>query len=154
MPKLNIDRQLIRDIADILHEKDLAEFEWSEGGVQLRIARAIAPTVFQSLAPAPAAQASAGPAGGGDAQSRQGDPDAHPGAVKSPMVGTVYVGPEPGQPAFVKVGDEVSQGQTLLIVEAMKTMNPIPAPRSGRVVRILVENEQPVEYGEVLLVIE
>jgi len=151
MPKLNIDRDLICDIADILHEKDLAEIEWTEGGVQLRITRTAPPPAATMYAPAPQAPAVPAPDAG---PARQADPGAHPGAVKSPMVGTVYVAAEPGNPPFVKVGDEVSQGQTLLIVEAMKTMNPIPAPRSGRIVRILVENEQPVEYGEVLLVIE
>lgn len=155
MARLSIDPGLIREIADILHEKDLAEIEWSEDGVQMRISRsAAAPPPAYHYAPAPAPAAAAAPAPAPAPAAGPADASGHPGAVKSPMVGTVYTAPEPGAPPFVQVGDEVSQGQTLLIVEAMKTMNPIPAPRSGRVVRILVENEQPVEFGEVLLVIE
>ena len=83
-----------------------------------------------------------------------GDPAGHPGAVTSPMVGTVYLSPEPGTPAFVKVGDTVTEGQTVLIVEAMKTMNQIPAPRAGTIKRILVEDASPVEYGAPLMIIE
>ncbi|MFC3227524.1 acetyl-CoA carboxylase biotin carboxyl carrier protein [Marinibaculum pumilum] len=156
MAKLSIDPDLVREIADILHEKDLAEIEWSEDGVQMRIARSM-----PAPAPAPAAwypPPAAGPvrAADGAAPATPGaaDPGSHPGAVKSPMVGTAYTAPEPGAPPYVQVGDEVSQGQTLLIVEAMKTMNPIPAPRSGRLVQILVENEEPVEFDQVLMVIE
>ena len=88
------------------------------------------------------------------AAATEADPASHPGAVTSPMVGTAYLAPEPGASAFVKVGDTVKEGQTLLIIEAMKTMNQIPAPRSGSVTQILVEDAQPVEYGEPLIVIE
>ncbi|MFN3400156.1 MAG: acetyl-CoA carboxylase biotin carboxyl carrier protein, partial [Ferrovibrio sp.] len=90
----------------------------------------------------------------GAAPAAGGDDASHPGAVKSPMVGTVYTAPEPGAAAFVKVGDSVNAGQTVLIVEAMKTMNPITAPKGGRVARILIENQQPVEFGQPLLIIE
>ncbi|MEQ8344949.1 MAG: acetyl-CoA carboxylase biotin carboxyl carrier protein [Sneathiellaceae bacterium] len=156
MAKLSIDPVLIREIADILHEKDLAEIEWSEEGVQMRIARNMpAPAAHYPAPPAAALAPARGPDSGGLAPAAgAGEPESHPGAVKSPMVGTAYIAPEPGAPPYVQVGEEVSQGQTLLIVEAMKTMNPIPAPRSGRVVQVLVGNEQPVEFGEVLMVIE
>ena len=155
MAKLSIDPDLVREIADILHEKDLAEIEWSEDGVQMRIARSL-----PVPAPAPVGwypPPAAGPErvdSAAPATPSAADPGSHPGAVKSPMVGTAYIAPEPGAPAYVQVGDEVSQGQTLLIVEAMKTMNPIPAPRSGRIVQILVDNEEPVEFDQVLMVIE
>ena len=155
MAKLSIDPALIREIADILHEKDLAEVEWSEDGVQMRIARNMpAPAAYYAAAPAGGPAAVRGAEATAAAATGAADPGAHPGAVKSPMVGTAYTSPEPGAPPYVEVGDEVSQGQTLLIVEAMKTMNPIPAPRSGRIVQVFIGNEQPVEFDEVLMVIE
>lgn len=152
-----IDQQMIRDLADLLNETGLTEIEWSEGQLKVRVtkggtvlAAAPAPAAYAAApAAAPSAALPGAPAAGGDA-----DLASHPGAVKSPMVGTIYVGPEPGAPPFVKVGDSVNAGQTLLIVEAMKTMNPITAPKSGRVARILIENQQPVEFGQVLLIVE
>jgi len=128
-----IDARLVRRLADILTETGLSEIEVEHAGLKIRVAK--------QLAAAPAQVTYAAPA-----QAR-GD------AVKSPMVGTVYLQPEPGAEPFVKVGDTVSAGQTLMIIEAMKTMNPIPAPKAGKVVEILVEDGQPVEFGEPLVVI-
>lgn len=144
-----IDQQMIRDLADLLNETGLTEIEWNEGPLKVRVTKGGAPI----YAAAPVAAATAAVAAGGGAPAVS-DEASHPGAVKSPMVGTVYTAPEPGAAAFVKVGDSVSAGQTVLIVEAMKTMNPITAPKGGRVARILIENQQPVEFGQPLLIIE
>ena len=147
------DLELIRELAKILTETGLSEIEIGQGERMIRVARqlgtvnaVVAAPQPMSHAPAAASASAAAPAVSSDAS--------HPGAVKSPMVGAVYVAPEPGAAPFVKVGDTISEGQTLLIIEAMKTMNPIRAPRAGRVTRILIENGAPVEYGEVLLIIE
>jgi acetyl-CoA carboxylase biotin carboxyl carrier protein len=131
----------------------LSEIEWSEGGVQVRVARSPAPIQMAAMT-APAPPAHGAPSAAAEAKSPAEDLSSHPGAVKSPMVGTVYHAPEPGAPPFVRVGDTVTQGQTVLIVEAMKTMNPIPAPCAGRVARLMTENQQPVEFGQVMMVIE
>ena len=144
-----IDQQMIRDLADLLNETGLTEIEWNEGPLKVRVTKGGAPI----YAAAPMAAAPAVAAAGG-APAAAGDEASHPGAVKSPMVGTVYTAPEPGAATFVKVGDSVTAGQTVLIVEAMKTMNPITAPKGGRVARILIENQQPVEIGQPLLIIE
>jgi acetyl-CoA carboxylase biotin carboxyl carrier protein len=150
-----VDKRLIRDLAELLAETGLSEIEWSEGGVQVRVARQIGVAAGAAAAPGPAAAApAAAPPAAAAPAAEAADISAHPGAVKSPMVGTAYVAPEPGAAPFVHLNDQVREGQTLLIVEAMKTMNPIPAPRSGRLVRILIENQQPVEYGQVLMLIE
>lgn len=149
MPKLSVDKKLIRDLAELLAETGLSEISWSEGGVEVRVARNATITVAPPpVAAVPPVLVAAAPA------AEAPDLTAHPGAVKSPMVGTAYVAPEPGAQPFVKPGDAVREGQTVLIVEAMKTMNPILAPRAGKVVRILVENQQPVEYGQILMLIE
>jgi acetyl-CoA carboxylase biotin carboxyl carrier protein len=145
-----IDQQMIRDLADLLNETGLTEIEWNEGPLKVRVTKGGAAPIY---AAAPMAAAPAVAAAGG-VPSAASDEASHPGAVKSPMVGTVYTAPEPGAAAFVKVGDSVSAGQTVLIVEAMKTMNPITAPKGGRVARILIENQQPVEFGQPLLIIE
>jgi len=145
-----IDQQMIRDLADLLNETGLTEIEWNEGPLKVRVTKGGAAPIY---AAAPMAAAPAVAAAGG-APAAASDEASHPGAVKSPMVGTVYTAPEPGAAAFVKVGDSVSVGQTVLIVEAMKTMNPIAAPKGGRVARILIENQQPVEFGQPLLIIE
>ena len=148
-----IDQQMIRDLADLLNETGLTEIERNEGALKVRVTKG--GTVMAAAAPMPAYAPAPAVSGGAAAPSAAASDDAnHPGAVKSPMVGTVYVAPEPGAAAFVKVGDSVNAGQTVLIVEAMKTMNPITAPKGGRVARILIENQQPVEFGQVLLVIE
>ena len=149
----------IRELADLLKETDLSEIEVESGDMRIRVARSldaqvtVAPQAVAAPAAAPAAQAApAEPAG--DAAPASAPTADHPGAVKSPMVGTAYLAPEPSAADFVKVGDTVSEGQTLLIVEAMKTMNPIAAPRAGKVTQIIVNNEQPVEFDEVLMIIE
>ncbi|MET3667353.1 acetyl-CoA carboxylase biotin carboxyl carrier protein [Caulobacter sp. 1776] len=155
-----IDARLVRKIADILKDTGLTEIEVEHAGLTIRVARELtaAPVNYvQQAAPAyaPAAVASApAPAAAPAAESAPAPAAARGDAVKSPMVGTVYLSPQPGADAFVKVGDTVSAGQTLLIVEAMKTMNPISAPKAGKVVEILVEDAQPVEFGEPLVVIE
>ncbi len=150
--KPSIDKDLIRELAGLLDETGLTEIEVTEGASQIRVARTAAPAAAApATAPAPAPVS---PAARAAEPREEADAAAHPGAVTSPMVGTAYVAPEPGAAAFVKVGDEVSEGQTLLIVEAMKTMNPIPAPKSGRVAQILISDGAPVEYGEILLIIE
>jgi acetyl-CoA carboxylase biotin carboxyl carrier protein len=147
-----IDQQMIRDLAELLNETGLTEIEWGEGALKVRVTKggAVAAPVYA----APAAATAAAPAAVAAAASGEADLASHAGAVKSPMVGTVYVAAEPGAAAFVKVGDAVNAGQTLLIVEAMKTMNPITAHKGGRVSRILIENQQPVEFGQVLMIIE
>ena len=150
-----IDARLVRKLADILTETGLTEIEVEHNDLKIRVAKTAAPAAVQ-YAPAPAAYAAAAPAPAaapaGEAApaavERKGD------VVKSPMVGTVYLQPQPDAPPFVKVGDTVTAGQTLLIVEAMKTMNPIPAPRGGKIVEIIVQDAQPVEFGEPLIVIE
>jgi acetyl-CoA carboxylase biotin carboxyl carrier protein len=156
-PSDPIDTRLVKTLADILKSTDLSEIEVERGDLRIRVARgtltaAVAPQMIAApapapVAPAPAAAAAASPAPAA-APERKGD------LVKSPMVGTIYMQAQPGTPAFVKVGDSVAEGQTLMIVEAMKTMNPIPAPRAGVVAEILVEDSQPVEYGAPLVVLE
>ncbi len=144
-----IDEEAIRSLAEVLNDTGLSEIEVEQKGLRIRVARTLSATVS---APAPM---SIEPAA---APKPAADPDAdlatHPGAVTSPMVGTAYRAPEPGAAPFVEVGSTVERGQTLMIVEAMKTMNHIPAPRAGTVTAILVENGQPVEYGEPLMIIE
>ncbi|MEZ5856876.1 MAG: acetyl-CoA carboxylase biotin carboxyl carrier protein [Hyphomicrobiaceae bacterium] len=151
------DRSLIREMAQLLNEASLTEIEIERDGFKVRLARQAPP------APANAAMLAPPPALGRPAVAPlspqpevQSGPDfsTNPGAVKSPMVGTAYRSPEPGAPAFIEIGARVAQGATLLIIEAMKTMNHIPAPRSGTVTHILFENGQPVEFGEPLVVIE
>jgi acetyl-CoA carboxylase biotin carboxyl carrier protein len=144
------EQQLIRDLAELLNETGLSEIEIEKSGLKVRVARVVSLQAAVAAAPAPAAQAPAPSA----AKAAVTDPAKHPGAVKSPMVGTAYRAPEPGAPAFIEVGARVSQGDTLLIIEAMKTMNQIPAPHAGKVTAILIENGQPVEFGEPLVIIE
>jgi len=150
--KHGIDKELIRDLAELLTETDLSEIEVEQNDFRIRVTRAAPAAYAQVAAPQPAQAPAAVPeiaAPVGDT-----DPSSHPGAVKSPMVGTVYLAPDPDAKPFVDVGDVVSTGQTLMIVEAMKHMNEVPAPKAGTVSAILVTNGQPVEYGEVLIVIE
>ncbi|MDQ0510206.1 acetyl-CoA carboxylase biotin carboxyl carrier protein [Angulomicrobium amanitiforme] len=152
--KPNIDPALVREIANLLSESDLTEIEVQHEDLRIRVVRA-APTVYATApAPAVAAPAPAAAPAAVAAPAASVDPAKHPGVVPSPMVGTAYLSPEPGARAFIEVGTVVKEGQTLLIVEAMKTMNAIPAPRAGTITRILVENAQPVEYGEPLVIIE
>ncbi len=151
-----IDTELVKDLAAILTETDLTEIEIEQGEWRIRVSRELmAPAYVQASAPAPmpAAQPATAPVAAAEAPADA--PAKRSGhEVPSPMVGTAYLSPEPGAPAFVKVGDSVSEGQTLLIVEAMKTMNHIPAPKSGTVKRILVEDKAAVEYGSPLMIIE
>jgi acetyl-CoA carboxylase biotin carboxyl carrier protein len=145
MTKLAVDSEMIRALAALLEETGLSEIEIGEGERRIRVAR-------NGLAPAAAAGQRADPAAAPETAAR---PDAgHPGAVTSPMVGTVYVAPEPGAEAFVALGDRVDEGQTLYVIEAMKVMNPIRAPRAGTVAELLVENGDRVEYGTVLLILD
>jgi len=157
------DVEFIRALAELLRENDLSEIEvrrrfGAEDTINVRVVRkAEAP----AAAPAPPAQLPAPVAGSepyspGTTQppTPSNDPADDPGAVPSPMVGTAYLQPEPDSPAFIKVGDTVSEGQTLLIIEAMKTMNQIPAPRAGRVRRILVEDGSPIEFGAPLVILD
>ncbi len=156
MTKLTVDKKLIRDLAKILQDTGLAEVEWSEGDVKLRVSRgAASPATYAAPVAyaAPMAPVAVAPAAVA-APAAEAPAAVHPGTVKSPMVGTIYVAPEPGAAAFVKVGDTVKEGQTLVIVEAMKTRTPIPSPRAGRVTRILVENQQPVEFDQPLMIVE
>ncbi len=155
------DVSFIRALAELLRENDLTELQvkrkyGEDDSLNVRVSRqnqvvttvsvpAAAPAAFAAPASAPAAAA---------APAASADPASHPGAVTSPMVGTVYLAPEPGAAAFVTVGQQVKEGDTILIIEAMKTMNQIPAPRSGKLTRLLVEDGAPVEYGAPLVIIE
>jgi acetyl-CoA carboxylase biotin carboxyl carrier protein len=155
--KDGFERGLIRDLAQLLNENGLTEIEIEREGLKLRIARqAGAPSATALAAPQTAAPArpAPSPAATQPAATPAADLAAHPGCVRSPMVGTAYRSPEPGAAPFVDIGARVAQGQTLLIIEAMKTMNHIPAPRSGTIVHILFENGQPVEFNEPLVIIE
>lgn len=140
----------IRELAGILDETGLTEIEIEKDDMRLRVSRQGNVASYAAPAPASAPPASAAPVHAVSPAAGA----SHPGAVKSPMVGTAYLSPSPGSDPFVREGSQVSEGQTLLIIEAMKTMNPIAAPRSGRVVKIIVTDAQPVEYDEPLLVIE
>lgn len=154
-----LDTALIRELAAILREGDLGEIEVEHGELRVRVSRN-EPTIMQAApmhyAAAPAAQApAAAPAAAAPAAAAPAVADAsHPGMVKSPMVGTAYLTPDPDSPQFIKEGDKVTEGQTLLLVEAMKTFNPVTAPKAGTVKTIIVGNEQPVEFGEPLVIIE
>lgn len=152
-----IDARLVRKLADILTDTGLSEIEVEHGGLKIRVAKTLTAAPVHVAAPAPVAMAAPAVPAPTAAPAAAEAPAAarHAGeVVKSPMVGTVYLQPQPGSDPFVKVGDTVTAGQTLMIVEAMKTMNPIPAPKAGRIVEIIVEDAQPVEFGEPLVVIE
>jgi acetyl-CoA carboxylase biotin carboxyl carrier protein len=154
------DQALIRAIAELLNEQNLAEIEIEREDLRVRVTRSYASTgVQQVMVPAaapmaavPAPMAAAGSAA--SAKTAADDLASHPGTLTSPMVGTAYLSPEPGKAAFVTIGSKVSEGQTILIIEAMKTMNQIPAHKSGTVSRILVTDASPVEYGQPLAVID
>ncbi len=147
----SVDEGLIRGLANLLNDTGLTEIEIEQKGLRVRVARMLTVTATPMIAGGGQMMVPSPSAGGAPAAK---DADSHPGTVRSPMVGTCYRAPEPGAPTFVEVGSVVKQGQTLLIVEAMKTMNHIPAPRPGTVKAILVENGQPVEFGEPLMIIE
>jgi len=149
------DTALVKALADILDDAGLAELEYETDAVAIRLSRVAGSTPVAAVQPAPvAATPAVTPTPATAPAASAADLSDHPGAVTSPMVGTVYVSPEPGAAAFVNEGDSVKKGQTLLIVEAMKVMNPITAPSDGTVTKVLVKNAQPIEFGEVLVVIE
>ena len=161
MSKSSIDSKLIRELAEILNDTGLTEIEVEAGeDLRIRVAREPAPTMVQASVPAPMAAPAAGPIAAppvntsAPAAGEDADYSNHPGAVKSPMVGVVYVAPEPGAAPFVAVGDMVAEGQSLFLIEAMKTFNPVRAQKGGKVTQILVADGTPVEYGEPLLIIE
>ena len=153
MAKMKLDEELIRDLARLLEETGLTEIEVRDGDQTVRVGRG-AGAIPYAAAPSPAPAAP--PAGAPEEPGRTPPiiDEGHPGAVNAPMVGTVYIATDPQSPPFVKVGDMVEEGQTLLLIEAMKTFNEIKAPLAGRVAAILVENGTPVEYGEVLMIVE
>ena len=159
------DAKLVRDLAEILDEKGLMELELETDSIAVRLSRNVSGQTVVTAAPAAApvasapvaaAAAAAEPAAPASVSEPDKDTDynSHPGAVKSPMVGTAYESPEPGAAAFIAVGDKVKAGQTLVIIEAMKVMNPITAPKDGTVSAILFTNSQPVEFDQVLVVID
>ncbi|SFI58933.1 acetyl-CoA carboxylase biotin carboxyl carrier protein [Jannaschia pohangensis] len=154
------DVAFIKALAELLRENDLTELEVSrsygeDDSLDVRVARQMmaAPAAMQVSAPVAAAPAPQSAAASAPAAATTTDPAQDPGAVTSPMVGTVYLAPEPGAANFIQVGDNVAEGQTILIVEAMKTMNQIPSPRAGKIKRILVEDGAPVEYGAPLVIL-
>jgi len=148
--KAGVDQELIRELAQLLDETGLTEIEIDRDGMRVRVAR----QVLHDVATPPAVRQSPIPSSQPEPTVGDSDPAKHPGCVRSPMVGTAYLSAEPSAPPFVGVGSRVVQGQTILIIEAMKTMNHIPAPKAGVVTRILVGNRQPVEFGEPLAIIE
>ena len=152
---LDYEAKLVKDLADILDKAGLAELEYKTETLAIRLSRLNGGAPVPAVQPVAAAAAASVPIKAGDpATDAPGNQADHPGTVKSPMVGTVYTAPEPDAPAFVSEGDSVNQGQTILIVEAMKVMNPITAPKTGTVVKIFVQNAQPVEFGEALVIVE
>ena len=153
---MNIDSKLVRELAELLGETGLTEIEVEDGGRRVRVAKQGQPAVASvapAMAPAPAPAPAATPVAAASPAPMEGDGADDADAMTSPMVGTAFLAPEPGAADFVKVGDSVKEGDTLLIIEAMKVMNPIAADRSGTVKKILVENAQPVEFGQPLAVI-
>ena len=152
--KKNIDQTLVRDLANILNETDLTEIEVEQDDFRVRVSRATTAATQVVAAPAPAPVAAAPAPVSAAAPAAAPTASANSAAEPSPMVGTVYLAPSPDSDAFVKVGQAVKEGQTLLIIEAMKTMNQIPATKSGKVVEVLVEDGQPVEFGDPLVIIE
>ena len=143
------ETKLVKELADILDASGLAEIEYETEAVSIRLSRVTGAMPVAAVAPPVAA-----PAAAPVAEAPSANPASHPGAVTSPMVGTVYTSPEPDAPAFISEGDTVKAGQTLFIVEAMKVMNPITAPKAGKISTILVQNAQPVEFGEALVIVE
>lgn len=148
------EKALIRELAELLNETGLSEIEIAREGLKVRVARQTMATAVVQAQPAPAAATARGSEGLAAPVKTGPDPASHPGCVKSPMVGTAYRSPEPGSAPFIDIGTRVVQGQTLMIIEAMKTMNHIPAPKAGTVKEILIENGQPVEFGEPLVIVE
>jgi len=152
------DTKLVKELAKILNDTDLNEIEMRKGDLKIRVSKGgggvVQTIAAAAAAPAPlAAPISSQPVAAPAASTEKQDASAHPGAVKSPMVGTAYIRPSPDADAFVSVGDKVKEGDTIMLVEAMKTFNPITAPKSGKIEEILVQDSQPVEFGEALFII-
>ena len=147
------DTKLVRELAKILNDTGLTEIEMEKGSLKIRVAKGGGQLVQAVAAPAAAMPATSQPVAAPAAKTEKTDASAHPGAAKSPMVGTVYTRPSPDADSFVKVGDKVKEGDTIVLIEAMKTFNPITATKSGKIEEILVEDAQPVEFGEVLFII-
>lgn len=150
------DTKLVRELAQILNETDLTEIELEKGTLKIRVAKGggqIVQTMSAAPAPAAAPVTASQPVAAPAAVTEKADAGSHPGAVKSPMVGTVYTRPSPDADSFVKVGDKVKEGDTIVLIEAMKTFNPITAPKSGKIEAILTDDAQPVEFGEALFII-
>lgn len=152
MKASDVDSDLVRKLADLLEETGLTEIEYATDSWRIRVVRSAGSTPAATSATNPAAAAN-NPAPAQAASTMEVE-ESHPGAVTSPMVGIVYITPEPGAAPFIKVGDAVQEGQTLLLIEAMKTFNEVRAQRAGKVTQILVEDGAPVEYGEELLILE
>lgn len=152
MTQKNMDISYIRELAKVLEETGLTEIEIEENDTRVRVVKT--PPVVHSVAAVSSAPVVAAPSAASPSDVKVQKPGDHPGTVKSPMVGVIYVAPKPGSPPFVKVGDKVQAGDTLVIVEAMKVMNPVTAPRSGTVTEIFAQDATPVEFDEPLLVIE
>ena len=150
--KTGVDQQLVRDLAGILNDTNLTEIEVELGDLKVRVSRHS--QAVHAYAPPPVAHAAPQPQTQQAPSVAPAPADISKNAVPSPMVGTAYLAPEPGKPNFVAVGDKVTAGQTLLIIEAMKTFNPIKAPKAGTVAQILVANAHPVEFGEPLMIVE
>ncbi len=146
MAEFDIDEDLVRKLAGLLEETGLTELEFTDGERRIRVSR-----TAQAVAAAPAAVVADDAAGGGEEPVSLAD---HPGAVTAPMVGTAFIAPEPGADPFVGIGDRVSVGQTLLLIEAMKTFNPVRAPKAGRVAQILISDATPVEFGQPLIILD
>jgi acetyl-CoA carboxylase biotin carboxyl carrier protein len=149
------ETKLVKELADILDASGLAEIEYETEAVSIRLSRVTGAMPVAATTPPPVAAPAAAPVAAAPvAEAPSANPASHPGALTSPMVGTVYTSPEPDAPAFISEGDTVKAGQTLFIVEAMKVMNPITAPKAGKISNILVQNAQPVEFGEALVIVE
>lgn len=149
------ETKFVKELTAILDESNLTELEFETEDISVRLARGTTIAAAPAMMPAaPAAAPVAAPVVAAPSAPAASDASAHPGAVKSPMVGTVYLAPEPDAPDFVKEGDQVKKGQTLFIVEAMKVMNPITAPADGKLTRVLVDNAQPIEFDQPLAIIE
>jgi len=146
MADFDVDEELVRKLAGLLEETGLTELEFTDGERRIRVSR-----TAQAVAAAPAAVVADDAAGGGEEPVSLAD---HPGAVTAPMVGTAFIAPEPGADPFVGIGDRVSVGQTLLLIEAMKTFNPVRAPKAGRVAQIRMSEATPVEFGQPLIILE
>ncbi len=153
-PKTLVDRDLIKELSQLLDETGLTEIEIEQDGARIRVARGSIASAAPAAAVAPLHTVATPVASASIETPAAIDPAKHPGLVVSPMVGTAYVAPEPGAKPFIEIGSKVKTGDTLLIIEAMKTMNQIPAPRAGTVTQILIEDGQPVEFGEPLVIIE